>query len=143
MIRHALEIFFRRVLDLYNSGHIGLKEAVSKVKNSSDFQKNATSLYPKMSVMNHFLTHDSVWKAVLVAFDTPFDVELPNLEGHLIYGLVSNEIHHSDLVQVIVSNKADEKMKGFVKFLGILLDKNYTEFEEEITAKGEETEGNL
>ena len=142
-----MESFFNIVIQLYKNGNKGLIDAidtfekVEKIDKSNSFNKTAYSLYPKMTTINKFLTNDGVWKAVVDALQLSTAMTFPDFGETLIYGVVSNAIHNPEFPQVIVSNKADNTLKEFVQVLAVILKKRYTEFDEEMSALAEETEG--
>lgn len=93
-----------------------------------------------MSVVNSHLLKEDIWKAVARALDVPPGVELPTFGPDLIYGAISDEIHNLQVLNIIISDKADDGRKLFFKWLSGQLKKRYSEFDEEMSYMGEEIE---
>ena len=122
----------------FNSGNKAIVRAINSAPFPNVFITNAKLQFPKMGVVNKYLTYDNVWHAFVNEVGLPSDTKLPRFGPNLLYGVISDEIHDPQLAKIIVSDKADAATKAFFHSLGKLLDKQYSEFDEELASSAED-----
>jgi hypothetical protein len=146
-IREMFEKLFLRVVDLYNQGVAGTTNIVydaiialpSNCDEKKKFLETARGPYPKKLIVNILLEKQtSVQVAVTQFFNFPSGSRWPIIPDEFLYSQLSDYVHEFPFKTVLASNKYDINFKKFLCHLAKAFDRPYVEFEEELTASGEE-----
>jgi len=141
------EKLFLRVVDLYNQGVAGTTNIVydaiialpSNCDEKKKFLETARGPYPKKLIVNILLEKQtSVQVAVTQFFNFPSGSRWPIIPDEFLYSQLSDYVHEFPFKTVLASNKYDINFKKFLCHLAKAFDRPYVEFEEELTASGEE-----
>ena len=134
--RFVLEKFFSDVVDEYRIENSVINIAISQNILDSNILKNFTSKNPAMGTVNKILRSSTVWSAVLKRFHLPPDCTLPLLDSStLLYGTLSELIHHPEVKSVIVSDLSSGDYQVFFAGLAKLYKLKLSQFDE-IHAEG-------
>lgn len=110
---------------------------------TTQFPKNkqndlATSMYPKMSYVNELLLIAEARKVVWENMGIDQAVNVPKFPSDLIYGLISLGIHSPVVFAVYVSDKMDQKLTDFFKFVSARSQLVIDLYNEEAASAGED-----
>jgi hypothetical protein len=129
--RYALENFFNEVINEIKTIGTQLNLYVSKL---NKYEKLLKLTNPTMSSVNRALLDDiELWKLTRKAFKFP-DIKFPNVDGELLYGFISSDIHNPNLLNLIVGDKSMNEIKDFYKCIVEVAKLKYIEYNEELAA---------
>ena len=118
--RQVFESFLKDIVEAYKSGTGPIFDAVDRLKTEEQkrFRNAAAARYPSMSSIDETVRIPAMQIAVWKHFHFDQDMVYPVLTGDLLYGTLSNAVHHKVFQKIPVSDMAPDSYKRFLAVLG-------------------------
>ena len=84
-----------------------------------------------MTTINKVLQPMGVWSSILIHFQMSSNITLPNFDRNtLLYGALSEIIHHPELKSIILSNLSSIDYQDFFEEISNLYQLKFSKFDE-------------
>jgi len=123
--RFVLESIFRLVLEKLDSDASLAKilESSSGIRKEAKNDIRTNKFRAKMSSVNEALLDENFRKAAWTAIGLDPSLEMPILDGQLLYGLVSSILHSPNIIEVYLSDESSLQASQFYLNAGALISK--------------------
>ena len=118
--RQVFERFLKDVVEAYKSGTGPIFDAVDRLNTEDQerFRNAAAARFPSMSIIDEIVRIPVMQSAVWEHFHFEQDMVYPVLSGDVLYGTLSNAVHHKVFQKIPVSDMAPDSYKRFLAVLG-------------------------